>query len=180
MKQKIKYQQIGSCFLIGNQETRTSRQSGGDIMAYTAILQPTNRLYQYGLLQNEMNRLFDNFFGSQSRTRGSNVFPALNVYQDADNLFVTAELPGVDVNDLEINVEGDTLHIKGQRKLPETDKDVRYHRQERGSGQFSRTIHLPFPVNTEKVGAEMKLGILTITLPKADEAKPRKINIKTA
>jgi HSP20 family protein len=180
LKQKIKYQQIGSCFLIGNQETRTSRQSGGDIMAYTAILQPTNRLYQYGLLQNEMNRLFDNFFGSQSRTRGSNVFPALNVYQDADNLFVTAELPGVDVSDLEINVEGDTLHIKGQRKLPETDKDVRYHRQERGSGQFSRTIHLPFPVNTEKVGAEMKLGILTITLPKADEAKPRKINIKTA
>ena len=149
-------------------------------MAYTTIFQPTNRLYQYDLLQNEMNRLFDNFFGTQKRTGVSGVFPALNVYQDADNLFVTAELPGIDVNDLEINVEGDTLHIKGLRKLPETDKEFRYHRQERGSGQFSRTIHLPFPVNTEKVGAEMKLGILTITLPKADEAKPKKINIKTA
>jgi len=149
-------------------------------MAYTTIFQPTNRLYQYDLLQNEMNRLFDNFFGSQRRTRGSNVFPALNVYQDSDNLYVTAELPGIDVNDIEINVEGDTLHIKGQRKLPETDNKVRYHRRERGSGQFSRTIQLPFPVNTEKVSAEMKLGILTISLPKADEAKPRKIYIKTA
>jgi HSP20 family protein len=149
-------------------------------MAYTTIFQPTNRLYQYDLLQNEMNRLFDNFFGSQRRTRGHNVFPALNAYQDSDNIYVTAELPGIDVNDIEINVEGDTLHIKGHRKLPETAKNVRYHRQERGSGQFSRTIQLPFPVNTEKVSAEMKLGILTISLPKADEAKPRKINIKTA
>jgi len=149
-------------------------------MAYTTIFQPTNRLYRYDLLQNEMNRLFDNFFNTQRRTRGSNVFPALNVYQDSDNIYVTAELPGTDVNDTEINVEGDTLHIKGQRKLPETDKNVRYHRQERGSGQFSRTIQLPFPVNTEKVSAEMKLGVLTISLPKADEAKPRKINIKTA
>jgi len=149
-------------------------------MAYTTIFQPTNRIYQYDLLQNEMNRLFDNFFGTQRRTRNSNVFPALNVYQDSENIYVTAELPGIDVNDIEINVEGDTLHIKGQRKLPETDKNVRYHRRERGSGQFSRTIQLPFPVNAEKVSAEMKLGVLTISLPKADEAKPRKINIKTA
>jgi len=149
-------------------------------MAYTTIFRPTNRLYQYDLLQNEMNRLFDNFFGTQRRTTGSNVFPSLNAYQDAENLYVTAELPGIDVSDIEINVEGDTLHIKGERKLTNTDKDVRYHRQERGSGQFSRTIHLPFPVNSETVTAEMKLGVLTISLPKADEAKPRKINIKTA
>ena len=149
-------------------------------MAYTAFFQPTNRLYQYDLLQNEMNQLFDNFFGTQRRTRGSNVFPSLNVYQDSDNIYVTAELPGIDVNDIEINVEVDTLHLKGKRKPPEADKNVRYHRQERGSGQFSRTVQLPFPVNTEKVSAEMKLGVLTISLPKADEAKPKKINIKTA
>lgn len=151
-------------------------------MAFTTIFQPTgsHRLYQYDLLQNEMNRLLDNFLGTQRRTGDSNVFPALNVYQDLDNVYVSAELPGIDVNDIEINVEGNTLHIKGLRKLPETDKKVRYHRQERGSGQFSRKIRLPFPVNTEKVSAEMKLGVLTISLPKADEAKPRKINIKTA
>ncbi|ETR68970.1 MAG: heat shock protein HSP20 [Candidatus Magnetoglobus multicellularis str. Araruama] len=151
-------------------------------MAFTTIFQPTgyNRLYQYDILQNEMNRLFDSFFGGQRRGRRSAGFPALNVSQDTDNIYVTAELPGIDVNDVEINVNGDSLHIKGERKLPETGSNVRYHRQERGSGQFSRTIQLPFPVNTEKVSAEMKLGVLTISLPKADEAKPRKINIKTA
>jgi len=150
-------------------------------MAFT-IFQPTgyNRLYQYDLLQNEMNRLFDSFFGGQRREKRSGGFPALNVSQDSDNVYVFAELPGVDGNDLEINVDSDTLHIKGQRKIQETGKDIRYHRQERGSGQFSRSIHLPFAVNTEKVNAEMNQGVLTITLPKAEEAKPRKINIKTA
>jgi len=150
-------------------------------MALTRIFQPTgsHRLYQYDLLQNEMNRLFDSFFGRQKPSRHGS-FPALNVSQDNDNLYVNAELPGIDVKDIEINVDSETLQIKGERKLAEADKGVRYHRQERGSGVFNRTLHLPFPVNTDKVNAEIKLGVLTITLPKADEAKPRKINIKTA
>ncbi|MBF0450432.1 MAG: Hsp20/alpha crystallin family protein [Candidatus Magnetomorum sp.] len=149
-------------------------------MPLTRLFHPTgyNRVYHYDLLQNEMNRLFDSFFGSQTPARRAG-FPALNVSQDNDNLYVNAELPGIDVKDIEINVDSDSLHIKGERKIAEADKNVRYHRQERGSGQFSRTIHLPFPVNTEKVGAEIKSGVLTITLPKADEAKPQKINIKT-
>jgi HSP20 family protein len=150
-------------------------------MAITRFFQPTgyNRLYQYDLLQNEMNRLFDSFFGRQTPVKRT-TFPALNVSQDNDHLYVNAELPGIEVKDIEINVDAETLQIKGERKLEEAEKNVRYHRQERGSGIFNRTIQLPFPVNTEKVSAEINLGVLTITLPKADEAKPRKINVKTA
>ncbi|KPA17420.1 heat shock protein HSP20 [Candidatus Magnetomorum sp. HK-1] len=149
-------------------------------MAITRLFHPTgyNRLYHYNLLQNEMNQLFDSFFGNQKHVRSAG-FPALNVSQDNDNLYVRAELPGIDVNDIEINTDIDTLHIKGKRIIEDSEKNVRYHRRERGSGEFNRTIHLPFAINTEKVSAEMKLGVLSIKLPKADEAKPRKISIKT-
>lgn len=105
-------------------------------------------------------------------------YPALNVWEDDNNLYVEAELPGFELSDLEITVTGDQqLSIKGQRKQPEI-KGATWHRQERHYGSFSRMIELPEPVEADKVTAELKLGVLTITLPKREEVKPRRIEVK--
>ncbi|GIW94189.1 MAG: molecular chaperone Hsp20 [Pirellulaceae bacterium] len=105
-------------------------------------------------------------------------FPALNVWKDDNNLYVEAELPGFELSDLEIVVTGDRqLSIKGERKQPEI-KNGTWHRQERYYGSFSRMIELPESVDPDKVTAELKLGVLTVTLPKREEAKPRRIEVK--
>lgn len=132
-------------------------------------------------LRREMNRLFDARFrgnggGFLPRAR---VFPPLNVWEDQDKLFVEAETPGLSMSDVEVEVIGNELTIKGERK-PFEGQEFTYHRRERGTGSFTRTITLPIEVNAEKVEAVLREGVLTITLPKAETAKPRKISVKTA
>jgi HSP20 family protein len=92
---------------------------------------------------------------------------------------VTAELPGVDVKDLDINVVGETLTISGERKPEVVDKDAVYHRQERGFGKFTRMVELPFGVDANKIQAMLENGILKILLPRAEQDRPRKITVKT-
>jgi HSP20 family protein len=130
-------------------------------------------------LHDEMNRLFGRFTnGNRELSRA--VFPPLNVWEDEGHFYVEAELPGFQLNDLEIFVTGDNqLSIKGERKPPEVDKGT-WHRQERGYGAFSRVMELPSPVDSDQVAAEFKLGVLTITLPKRAESRPRRIEVKTA
>lgn len=122
-------------------------------------------------LQNEMERLYSDikrpFVGG---------FPALNVYTDKEGAKVTAELPGVSIDDLDIAVTGNTLTLSGARTL--TDTEAQYHRQEREVGSFSRSIDLPFKVDSDKVDASMSKGVLCISLPRAEEDKPRKIQVK--
>lgn len=105
------------------------------------------------------------------------VFPALNVSEDSGNIYVRAEIPGVPAAELDISIEGDTLNIKGERKTCATDEKLAYHRRELECGSFSRAITLPCKVDTDKVSAKAVNGIITITLPKADEAKPRQITV---
>ena len=132
-------------------------------------------------LQREMNRMFDSANTNRLGDRPINSydFPAMNVWTKADSgQVITAEVPGMNVDDLDIKVVGETLTISGSRPAPEEDENIRYHRQERGYGTFTRTIQLPFPIDVDKVEANYEKGVLKIWLPRAESDKPRKITVK--
>ena len=105
------------------------------------------------------------------------VFPLLNVTEDRDNYYVRAELPGIKAADLDISVTGDSLSMSGERKVAEENENAKYHRRERDAGKFSRIVSLPSQVDTEKADAQCADGILTVTLPKAEIAKPKQITV---
>jgi HSP20 family protein len=129
-------------------------------------------------LRQEVDRLF-NFFLPGTEAFFSRVYPAVNLTEDGDNFYVRAELPGVKPENLDISVVEGRLLVRGERKVQAENPEANYHRREREAGFFRRTITLPSRVSQEKVSASMKNGVLTITLPKAEEAKPRKIAVKT-
>lgn len=129
-------------------------------------------------MQREMNRLFSGFMGRESSPFRGDVYPAVNVSEDADNLYVRAELPGLQPEEIDISVEGDTVTLRGERRL-QTAENVNYHRREREAGRFRRIFTLPTRVNPEAVVASFKNGVLKITLPKAEEVKPKQIPIKS-
>ncbi|MDY6879256.1 MAG: Hsp20/alpha crystallin family protein [Desulfatiglans sp.] len=108
------------------------------------------------------------------------VFPLMNVTEDKDNYYVRAELPGLNADDLDLSVTGDTLSISGERKLPAEDENAQYHRREREAGRFSRVVTLPAQVATDKVQAQFTDGVLTVTLPIAESVKPKQITVKVA
>ncbi|MCS7469989.1 Hsp20/alpha crystallin family protein [Stieleria sp. ICT_E10.1] len=128
-------------------------------------------------LSREMDRLFSR--GTNDSVMGVGSYPALNVWEDDDNLFAEAELPGFCLDDLEIYVTGNQLTLKGERKPPEHGGGT-WHRQERGYGKFSRTVELPGDIDSENVSAEFKNGVLNITLPKSEAVKPRRIEVKAS
>lgn len=137
-------------------------------------------LTQMNRLRRDMDRLFDHWGESRPQQYSRSTFPPLNLWENDDNMFVEAELPGFGLDDLEIMVTGgNQLSIQGERKAPELEGGT-WHRRERGFGSFSRLIELPGHVDSEKVSAEFKHGILTITLPKREEVKPRRIEVKVS
>jgi len=113
------------------------------------------------------------------RRSGAGVYPALNVLEDEDHLYVHAELPGVNPEDIDISVHGDSLTIRGERKRNETESKVNFHRREREFGVFRRVLNLPVKIDPENVSAKAADGLLKVVLPKAAEAKPRKVEIKS-
>ncbi|MFH1417493.1 MAG: Hsp20/alpha crystallin family protein [Planctomycetota bacterium] len=115
--------------------------------------------------------VYDRGFHGRSR-----VVPALNIWEDSESLYAEAELPGMTLDDLETYVEGDALVLKGGRKAAMCD-DCTCHRQERPVGSFARTVRLPAQINADKVEATLKNGVLSITLPKAEVAKARRIQV---
>jgi HSP20 family protein len=133
-----------------------------------------NQIQQF---QDEMNRLFDRWGGSGPLTSPAS-FPPLNVWEDGEEVFVEAELPGLSLKDLEIYVTGgNQLAIKGERKPCAPEKGV-WHRQERAFGPFTRSLTLPFPVDADKVDARLENGVLRLKLTKHESARPRKIPVK--
>lgn len=133
-------------------------------------------------IRSDVDRLFNELMDTVSRGNvfapfASRAFPALNVWEDDEKLYVEAELPGFTMNDLDVSVTGDELTIKGERK-DEVTEDLTYHRRERGIGRFSRVLRLPMEVDTEKVTATLRNGVLSLTLPKAQAVMPRKIEVK--
>ena len=129
-------------------------------------------------IQRDMNRVFDGY--SPVRARIAPSYPALNIWSSEEGLVVNAEVPGIDVEDIEISVVGETLTLNGARKSEDLEEGARYHRQERGYGKFNRSVELPFPVDIDKVEATFKNGVLQISLPRSEADKPKKIVVKSA
>jgi len=134
--------------------------------------------------QDQFNRLFNEtfsrFFSGAESGEGQAWTPAVDVYEDEHNLVLKAELPGLDPNDVEVRVEDNVLCLKGQRKFEKDVKQENYHRIERAYGSFQRTFTLPNTVNANQVTAEYKNGVLILTMPKREEAKPKTIKIQVA
>ncbi|HUX09306.1 MAG TPA: Hsp20/alpha crystallin family protein [Terriglobia bacterium] len=133
--------------------------------------------------QDRMNRLFNEtlgrFFGDEG-TRAGAWIPAVDIYETEQNIVLKAELPGVDPKDVEATVHEGTLYLKGERKYEKEVKEENYHHVERAYGSFARSFELPASVDAEKVQAEFKDGVLTLTMPKREEAKAKKIKISAA
>jgi HSP20 family protein len=104
--------------------------------------------------------------------------PSLDVSETKNNIVVKAEAPGVDPKDIDISLMGDVLTIKGEKRQEKEEKDQNYHRVERSYGVFTRSVRLPQEVQSDKIEASYKNGILKITLPKSEEAKKKEIKIK--
>ena len=130
-------------------------------------------------VQQEVNRLFDSFFGRPATvSTGERMWvPVCDMYETKDDLHVTFELPGVREKDIHLNIQGDLLTLKGERKWETEVPDEGYHRLERVYGKFERTVALPVPVQGDKVKATYRDGVLAITLPKAEEVKPKQVKI---
>lgn len=125
-------------------------------------------------LRREMEDLFNNVGLDFSSGRN---YPPLNVWSAHDAIMVEAELPGVKGEDLEILAVGNELTIRGRRRPIEGEK-LNYHRQERGMAEFSRVIALPVEVDADRIDARLQDGVLTLTLPKAESARPRQVKVK--
>jgi HSP20 family protein len=127
-------------------------------------------------LREEVDRLFTGFTSGTEPLSGR-AYPAVNVTEDPDCFLVRAELPGVRPEDLDISVVDGRLLIRGERKVVSEGQGAYYHRREREAGIFRRTIDLPAKVDATRVSAGVKNGVLTVSLPKAEEAKPRRISV---
>lgn len=130
-------------------------------------------------LRDEIDRLFDLSVGDLTNASPwrSGWVPALDVHEDKDNFVIKAEMPGMRKEDIEVSLNAGALSISGERKQESESKDREWIRSERSFGRFQRTLELPTSVQADKVSAEYRDGILTITLPKAEEAKPRQIGV---
>ena len=135
----------------------------------------------FGELQREMNRVFDAVFGKQlgspGRIRAGYVYPPMNVWETPDHYIVACEVPGLDMSDLEVYVAGDRLTVSGNRASAVPEEGVTLHRRERDAGHFSRAVTLPGPVDSSKTQAALADGVLTVRIPKAEEAKPKRIAV---
>jgi len=130
-------------------------------------------------LRDEIDRLFEEPLAELARTTNllSGWTPAMDLYEGKDNVFVKAELPGMKKEDIEVSFHNGTLSVSGERKSEEKSEGSEVHRSERFFGRFQRTVTLPTPVAADKVKAQYQDGILTITLPKTEEAKPKHIDV---
>lgn len=138
----------------------------------------------FSLFRNEMNRLFDNFFRGFDiepfEKRLGSFYPDIDVTETDKEIKVSAELPGMDDKDIDVSLTKNALTLKGEKKEEKEEKKKDYYRMERSYGSFSRTIHLPVEIDTEKAKAQFKKGVLIITLPKTTKAikETKKISIK--
>jgi len=127
------------------------------------------------------NHLFEGFFEDfpfvSYREDRSQWNPAVDILEKGGNLVLRAELPGMTEKQIELKVEGDTLILKGERKMESEDEKENYHRIESFHGSFTRTFRLPETVDTHKISADYKDGVLTVTLPQKPEVKPREIPV---
>ena len=135
---------------------------------------------QLSSLRDEVARLFESplsLFEDGSQPFSSGWVPAMDVYEDKDNVFVRAEVPGMKKDEIDISLHEGVLTLSGERKLEKEHDKAQTHRVERFVGRFQRSITLPHPVDAARVRATYKDGILAVTLPKSEEAKPKQISV---
>lgn len=133
-------------------------------------LRPRNR----GALREELNRIFEGVPTSAAQR----TYPAVNLWSNTEEAIVTAEIPGIDTNELDVQVRGSALTIRGQKNGEPVQDGQKFLRRERSAGSFTRTIELPFPVDPDRVDAVYQNGVLQLTLPRVEADKPRKIQVK--
>jgi HSP20 family protein len=131
-------------------------------------------------MQDRINRIIgDAYRGNDDVLSRGDWMPPVDIFEnDNHEIVLKAELPGISREDLDIRVENNLLTIRGERKRDQETKQESYHRVERVYGTFTRSFSLPSTINTEKVGAEFKDGVLTVVLPAREEARPRQIQVK--
>ncbi len=132
-----------------------------------------NTLYDF---PSRFDRVFENFLRSPMGDDRRLAYPPLNLSSNDENIYVRAEIPGMSIDDVELTLTDKTLVLKGERSAPQG----KYFRQERPRGVFHRVVNIGVPVDRDKVSASMKDGVLTVTLPKSEEVKPRTISIDVA
>ncbi|PLX99604.1 MAG: molecular chaperone [Desulfuromonas sp.] len=141
-----------------------------------------NLFREMDVLRKEMDELFRGVGSSPLETAflpgvGTQRYPKINLSEDADSYYLEALLPGVEEKDIDLSVAGNTLTLSGERTEEKNGDGRTWHRRERGSGKFLRTIELPSDINGKKVSAEYRNGLLIVTMAKAESAKPKKISI---
>lgn len=131
-------------------------------------------------LRREMDALFSRFGSPSPRSNAwGGVFPAVNLYETPDAYVLTAELPGVGLDDIQVSLEASTLTLQGERKIDYVgQEDTSLHRRERHAGSFRRAFELPAAIDADKVEAVHRNGVLMLRLPKTPEAQPRQISVK--
>jgi HSP20 family protein len=128
-------------------------------------------------LQRELDRMLESAF---SAAGGGGLYPAVNVFDTGDAYVIKAELPGVDPSKVDVDVEDDTLVLRGERAFDHPTQNVAYHRRERDEGKFRRIVRIPGRLASDEAKAEYRDGLLTVRVPKAKEARPRRVEIQAA
>jgi len=146
---------------------------------FGTVMERWEPVWNFNDIQGEVNRLLDGFFGRPSAVAaGERMWaPLADMYETKDDLFVTFELPGIREKEVSVAITGDLLTVKGERKLEHDLKGDGYYRLERLYGKFERSVPLPIPVQSDKVKATYRDGVLEIRLPKVETVKPKEIKI---
>lgn len=146
-------------------------------MSQLDLLRPFGNDVWGNTLRREMAELFDRFGTYSPAASAHGAFPAVNLYETAEEYVLTAEVPGLSPQELEISLDGSTVTLRGERKIA-SEEGASVHRCERPAGAFRRAIDLPVPIDADKAEAVQRLGVLTLRLPKAPEHRPRQISVK--
>jgi HSP20 family protein len=133
----------------------------------------------FAQMRREMESLMERLTGATADESVAGVFPPMNVSEDRDHYYVRALMPGVDATQLNVSVVNQTIALSGTRESPQ-EVGASYHRKERGEGAFSRSVTLPASFDGTRVDAKYVDGILTLTLPKPEAAKPRRVQVQTS
>ena len=140
-----------------------------------------NGRHPFHTLRNQMDNVFEEFFAPLAERAGATALVSdlpVNVWEDNDFLFVEAELPGLQLEELELSVHGNELTLKTQPAAAEQNENLTWHRRERRARSVSRVLQFPVNIDAERVEATLRAGILTVKLPKAPEHRPHKIEVK--
>jgi HSP20 family protein len=150
-------------------------------MFLTTTRRPFENFQTLRRLNNALDEAFSTwpFQQNESGAITSAWYPAVDVFEDSDTVKIVAELPGVKPEDVKLSLEGNTLTIRGEKKQQAEERSERVHRYERSYGSFERAFVLPSTVDGEKISADYRDGVLTVTVPKAERARPREIPVRT-